>query len=184
MRASLNLHPTSRRRGVTRIEVDIARPRADALALRYVVTGAVNDLHLPPAGAQARADDLWRRTCFEAFVRTSPGAAYFEFNFAPSTRWAAYGFSGYRAGMQTVSEIAAPRIEVERSDTHFELRASIDLAGAAADLGEATWGVSLCAVVEDAGGRLSYWALAHPPGKADFHHPDAFALELPRTAPR
>ncbi|MBI3061386.1 MAG: hypothetical protein HYY83_05345 [Deltaproteobacteria bacterium] len=27
-------------------------------------------------------------------------------------------------------------------------------------------------------GTISYWALKHPPGKPDFHHPDAFALEI------
>ena len=27
-------------------------------------------------------------------------------------------------------------------------------------------------------GGISYWALAHPPGKPDFHHADGFALEL------
>jgi hypothetical protein len=34
---------------------------------------------------------------------------------------------------------------------------------------------------EDGGalsGALSYWALRHPPGKPDFHHPAGFALEL------
>ena len=34
------------------------------------------------------------------------------------------------------------------------------------------------AVIEDDSGALSYWALRHPPGKPDFHHPDAFAMEL------
>ena len=38
--------------------------------------------------------------------------------------------------------------------------------------------VGLCAVIEDARGSLSYWALKHPPGKPDFHQRDAFALEL------
>jgi hypothetical protein len=38
--------------------------------------------------------------------------------------------------------------------------------------------VALSAVIEEEGGMLSYWALKHPPGKPDFHHPDAFALEL------
>jgi hypothetical protein len=33
-------------------------------------------------------------------------------------------------------------------------------------------------VIEAADGSLSYWALRHPPGKPDFHHRDAFALEL------
>jgi hypothetical protein len=33
-------------------------------------------------------------------------------------------------------------------------------------------------VIEEKSGLLSYWALKHPPGKPDFHHPDAFALEV------
>jgi hypothetical protein len=33
-------------------------------------------------------------------------------------------------------------------------------------------------VIEDTSGHKSYWALAHPPGKADFHHSDSFALEF------
>jgi hypothetical protein len=36
----------------------------------------------------------------------------------------------------------------------------------------------LAAVIEDTRGDKSYWALAHPPGKADFHHSDTFALEF------
>ncbi len=39
--------------------------------------------------------------------------------------------------------------------------------------------VGLSAVIEDDAGRLSYWALKHPPGKPDFHHGDSFALEIP-----
>jgi hypothetical protein len=38
--------------------------------------------------------------------------------------------------------------------------------------------VALASVIEDGGGTLSYWALKHPPGKADFHHAHGFALEL------
>jgi hypothetical protein len=38
--------------------------------------------------------------------------------------------------------------------------------------------VALSAVVEEENGTLSYWALRHAPGKADFHCPDGFVLEL------
>jgi hypothetical protein len=44
---------------------------------------------------------------------------------------------------------------------------------------KATWRLGLSAVIEDSSGAKSYWALAHPPGKPDFHHPDCFAHELP-----
>jgi hypothetical protein len=39
--------------------------------------------------------------------------------------------------------------------------------------------VGLAAVVEETSGHRSYWALAHPPGKPDFHHADCFTLEVP-----
>jgi hypothetical protein len=40
------------------------------------------------------------------------------------------------------------------------------------------WRLGLSAIIEEASGQRSYWALAHPPGKPDFHHPDSFALEV------
>jgi len=41
------------------------------------------------------------------------------------------------------------------------------------------WSVGLSAVIEEIDGTKSYWALRHPPGPPDFHHPDCFALTLP-----
>jgi hypothetical protein len=38
--------------------------------------------------------------------------------------------------------------------------------------------LALAAVIEDENARLSYWALKHASPKPDFHHPDAFVLEL------
>ena len=179
MRLVLKLHPDSRCTAAARIEAEAARPRPGTLALRYVVTGRMGDLHLPPATAPERTDGLWRRTCFEAFVRASPGAAYYEFNFAPSTQWAAYRFNGYRSGMHVASEISAPRLEVRTTGARFELQASLELEGLPGLPSHAAWRLGLSAVIEETSGRKSYWALAHPPGTADFHHSDCFALELP-----
>jgi hypothetical protein len=39
--------------------------------------------------------------------------------------------------------------------------------------------LGLSAVIETVDGFFSYWALAHPSDKPDFHHPDSFILELP-----
>jgi hypothetical protein len=169
----LRLHPDSVCAAATHVDVDVARPRAGSLVLRYVVTGTISDLQLPPVTSAARADELWRHTCFEAFLRPLPGAGYYEFNFAPSTQWAAYRFDGYRAGMRLAAEIAAPRIEVQAEAERYTLRASVELAaaGGAGRLG-------LAAVIEDVSGDKSYWALAHPLGKPDFHHADCFVLEF------
>jgi len=146
--------------------------------LSYVVTGEIGDLRLPPRSAPARADELWRHTCFEAFLRPSPGAAYYEFNFAPSTQWAAYGFSGYRSGMRIANEVSAPHIEVQSTNERYSLQASLDLDRLPGLAGGDPWRLGLSAVIEETDGTLSYWALAHPAGRADFHHSDCFALEL------
>ena len=185
MRQALSLHPQSTvAQGAARVEVDVARPRPGALVLNYVLTGVMAELYLPPPTGPARTDELWRRTCFEAFVAALPGAAYFEFNFSPSTQWAAYRFSGYREGMCVADEIAAPLIEVETTDRRCELRVSLDLDRASLLAGDAVWRLGLSAVIEAANGRTSYWALAHPPGKADFHHAAAFACDLPAPGSR
>lgn len=183
MRQALRIHPDSRCLAASRIEVDIARPCSGALALRYLVTGAIGDLYMPPVTAPARADGLWRRTCFEAFVRPTPGEAYFEFNFAPGGQWAAYRFSGYRTGMSFVSEITAPRVEVRTTAECCEVRVALELDRLAGLPSDAAWRLGLSAVMEEANGRKSYWALTHPAGNADFHHCEGFAHELPAAEP-
>lgn len=172
MRLGLNLHPDSRCPVVAGIDVDVSRPRGGALVLRYLVTGRIGALRLPPAAASARADELWLHTCFEAFVRPVGGEGYYELNFAPSTEWAAYRFSGYRTGMAIADESVAPIIGVVASAERFELQASLELPNTG------SWRLALSAVIEHTNGERSYWALAHPSSKPDFHHPDAFALEL------
>jgi hypothetical protein len=175
MRRALTPHPASICQAVTRIEVDIVREGAATLVLHYIVTGQIADLLLPPLATPARTDELWRHTCFEVFVRASPGTAYYEFNFAPSTQWAAYRFDSYRSGMRAAADISAPRVEVNTTPECYALRASLDLARFPRD---GRWRLGLSAVIEETSGRKSYWALAHPPGKADFHHADCFTHEL------
>jgi hypothetical protein len=143
------------------------------LILSYFVSGRISDLRLPPVMAAARTDELWRHTCFEAFVRSSSGPGYYEFNFSPSTQWAAHQFRGYRSGMRVATEIGPPRIEVRSSAETYTLQAALEFEGLTSPLH-----LGLSAVLEETNGRKSYWALAHPPGKADFHHADCFALEL------
>lgn len=182
MHQSLKLHPDSHCSAAAHIEVNIARPRAHRLVLSYTVTGNMSDVHLPPVAPAARADDLWQHTCFEAFVRASPGPAYYEFNFAPSTQWAAYRFDGYRSGMRA-TEIGAPQIEVRPGLDSYTLQASLELDRLPDLSREASWRLGLSALIEDTNGGMSYWALAHPPGKPDFHHADSFALEFSPAVP-
>jgi hypothetical protein len=178
MRELLRLHPDFVCPAVSRIVVDVERSRAGTLLLRYVVTGSIAQLRVPPVTVSACADGLWQHTCFEAFIRAGAASAYYEFNFAPSTQWAAYRFAGYRNGMQALTEIAPPVIETRSDAECCAVEAFVELAPLSDLPREADWQLGLCAVIEEAGGRKSYWALAHPPGKPDFHHPDCFASEI------
>ena len=182
MHKLLRPHPDSPGLAAARVEVAVTRPRADRLVLSYMVTGQLSDIRLAPAMPAARADGLWQHTCFEAFVRAASGPAYYEFNFAPSTEWAAYRFNSYRSGM-AAAEIGAPAIEVRSGLDSYTLQASLELDRLPDLSREASWRLGLSALIEDISGGKSYWALAHPPGKPDFHHADCFALEFSPAVP-
>jgi hypothetical protein len=173
---TLKLHSDSRSAAARAIAVEVERRESGRLALRYVLTGAIDAIAWPPVAAPSRADELWRHTCFEAFVGAEGARVYREFNFAPSRQWAAYRFDDYRAGMRDAA-VGAPTIETRSSGGRFELDVSVAL-----DLVEGTiWLLGLSAVVEEKDGAKSWWALAHPPGKPDFHHRDCFAVRVPPT---
>ena len=178
MRQALKAHPDSLCSAVTHIEAEIVRPCAGGLVLSYLMTGRISDLLIPHAVAATRTDELWRHTCFEAFVCNSPGPAYYEFNFAPSTQWAAYRFDSYRSGMRVATEISAVCIEVQSSRACYGLQVSLEMDQMSSLRIGGTWRIGLAAVIEDTSGHKSYWALVHPPGNADFHHADSFAVEF------
>ena len=126
---------------------------------------------LPP-GEPGRADDLWRSTCFEAFLRIDGEDRYREWNFAPSGQWQAYDFSGYREG-RCEPHVKAPYIRLEDNLTWWTLGATVGIEAGP------TWRLGLSAVLEEMDGTRSYWALAHADGAPDFHHPDCFVARLP-----
>ena len=181
MNPPLNLQPHSRCSAVTKIEAAIALSRADRLILSYIVTGNMNNVRMPPDTATARGEELWRHTCYEAFLRASSRSTYYELNFAPTTQWAAYRFDDYRTGM-TLPEISTPSIEVHSSPDHYCLRATLELDQLSSLPRGDLWHVGLSALIEDMDGNLSYWALSHPPGKPDFHHHVCFAHEFSLVA--
>lgn len=122
-------------------------------------------------GEEGRADDLWKTTCFEAFLRAEGEDGYREWNFAPSGQWAAYDFTGYREG-RADAEVTPPYIRLEDNLTWFTLGATIGIDA------DRRWLLGLSAVLEEQDGTKSYWALNHGEGKPDFHNPGCFAVRL------
>ncbi|MGZ8998015.1 MAG: DOMON-like domain-containing protein [Allosphingosinicella sp.] len=172
-------HPDTPPESIRAVEVEILMTDGDDVLLRYFVYG--EGLLLPPPSSSERVDDLWQTTCFELFLGSEEGEAYYEFNFSPSSQWAAYAFRGYRKGRRDFDLSVDPHIELESEAEEADRNPDLLLA-AHVDLSELPAGLlrmGLSAVIEETGGCKSYWALAHPPGPPDFHHRDCFTLKLP-----
>lgn len=178
MHLILHRHGDSQGTAATGVEVDLAWPAPATLALTYVVRGDIAALKLPARATGGRADELWRQTCLEAFLGVADGAGYYEFNLAPSTRWAAYGFSGYREGITPVEPFEDPEVSVATGAEEFVQRARLQLSDLPGLRADADWRLALTAVIEQRDGLKSYWALTHPSGRPDFHHADGFSQIL------
>lgn len=164
---SLIPHPACPPGPVARVQAEVRR-QGGRLWLRFEAEGDIAAVRWPAPG-RGRGDELWRHSCFEGFIGRPGG--YLEVNLSPSGRWATYGFVGYRDGMSRASETAEV-LGFVRGDAQAALEAVADLPSQPGPMG-------LGAVIEAQDGRLSYWALAHPSDKPDFHHPDSFVLDLP-----
>ena len=171
-------HPATPTSVVRRIDVGVGILRDGALRLRYFLDGEIDRIALPPRGVARRAERLWQHTCFEAFVTRRDARAYCELNFSPSEEWAAFGFSPYREGMSPISLQRDPAIAVSVSEDRLALEAVVGAEILLALPGSSSLRLALSAVVEETDGRLSYWALAHPADRPDFHHRDGFVLLL------
>ncbi len=181
--AELLSHPAVPSPAIRAIAVAVSRLAADRWQIWYLLHGDLTQVVIPPSGPAERSDGLWRHTCCELFARAPGTNDYFEFNFSPSGDWAAYQFDDYRSGRTDAVLTRAPQIRFKA--TGDRLRVDVELRIDAPAL-RTTVPLSLAcaAVIEQTDGSLSYWALAHPDDKPDFHHADSFAmclspLELP-----
>jgi hypothetical protein len=160
------------------VEVRVRRREPDTLVFQYVLRAKMPRIRVPSAQSSERADNLWKHTCFEAFMAVPGVPGYYELNFSPSRRWALYTFSAHREGMSPTNVIVPPALEARSFDDRLELDAAIHLPDLVGQRAGRTLKLALTTVIEDDSGTLSYWALKHAPGKPDFHHPDGFVLEL------
>jgi len=172
-------HPHTPCEFIRSLTVNLSRASASDVTLAYRVDGDIARLRIPPPRPPLRTDGLWRETCFEAFFRPDTGSTYSEFNFAPSRAWAAYRFSSYRQGMRPVEPLQSPLIACTQDDRQLQVNARLHTV-----LLTGNQQVALTAVLQDAEGQITYWALAHAPGgKPDFHNAYGFAATLAAQQP-
>jgi hypothetical protein len=175
---TLNCHPATCSLGVRDIGVHVHRTPSGTLELRYRLSGDLRGIRIPADGSARLGSELWRHTCFEAFVALDDQPAYHEFNFAPSGAWAACGFDAYRTRSVIRNPVEPPSIEVRTARDRLELDAVVRLESLSPEHASARLRIGLSAVIEATDEGLSYWALHHPADRPDFHHPGAFVLCL------
>ncbi len=175
MRLNLQCHPLTPVSKVTDISLTYEWQAHGSLWMRYHADVLRHDLDLPATTEPKHTDGLWKTTCFELFLQEASANKYCEFNFSPSSCWAAYQFSDYREGMRKLQLQKSPQISLDVSDSHVAMEVMLGLP----DMwGEAALNASFSAVVSENSGPKSFWALSHPPGKPDFHHKDCFTHQL------
>ena len=170
----LSSHPAHPPLAVSQVEARIIGRDENWLRVRWRVEGS-QQLVVPPFAGKGRTDDLWQTTCFELYLKPLGGEAYCELNLSPSERWNAYDFDGYRAGMRERPFPHEPECTIRQGSTFAIFDAAIPVAG----LPDQDCAMGLSAILEEQGGTISYWALAHPESKPDFHAPACFAVALP-----
>lgn len=173
-RRALTCHPQTPCAALAAVGASITQTADHGWEVAFVAVGQPGAIALPPPAPAMQTDGLWRTTCFELFLACGEDA-YLELNLSPSGAFAAYHFDHYRTGMRAL-ELPAPEISLDVGSERLVLTARL-----AEDClpWDGTGQVGIAAVIEEKAGGISYWALAHPPGKPDFHHRDCFALTLP-----
>ncbi len=154
----------------------IAR-RDTNLALCYELKGGLAAVALPkPADRPTRRHELWQETCFELFLGPRDSPQYWEFNLSPAGHWNVYGFEAYRQGMHEEAALTALPFTVIREAASLLLTLEVDVSGFIPV--DRPLNAAIVAVIKAQDGELTYWALAHPGPRADFHRRDSFLIDL------
>ena len=176
---ALECHPDTPCLALAAVGAQISQSADMRWDVAFTAVGKPGDLVVPRQAPRVHTDELWRTTCFELFIGRG-GDSYAELNLSPSGAFAAYHFDHYRTGMRPIA-LPAPDLLLDVGRERLTLTARFPADSLPWDY-DGRIGIS--AVIEEMLGRKSYWALAHPPGKPDFHHHDCFALMLPPLGDR
>jgi hypothetical protein len=147
------------------------------LILTYSAGGALNQILWPASlsSQPQRRDELWKHTCFEAFIKPVGQDRYWEINISPAGDWNVYRFTSYRNEMTREEAVQALHPIFTRNGDQWRLSYEIWVpAWAVATELE----VGLTSVIEDTSGEISYWAIHHAGAQPDFHLANSFTKRI------
>ena len=174
---TLQCHPDTPCSLAIKLSVTCLSLKNGDIHLKYHLEGDINQLFIPVLTPSTQADNLWKTSCFEAFIAVKGAPAYYEYNISPSSQWAAYRFADYRE-TSPWSKPQAPTIQRLEHNKKLVICVTLPSSLLPSNPHNKTLQLGLSSVIEDCHGNLSYWALTHRADKPDFHHRDSFSLNL------
>ena len=146
--------------------------------LEYTLIGNLDEILLPPPKLPVeRKDNLWKSTCFEAFITWEKNPGYFELNLSPSGDWNFYSFQGYRLGQKQEDRVKGLTHSVTQSEPGIVVhKVTLDLSEVLKDARPERLLYGLTTVLQKKDGSQSYWAIEHRSLVPDFHVRESFSL--------
>jgi hypothetical protein len=152
------------------------------IVIQHFVRGKIDQIRWPTiidSQCLSRRNELWKHTCFEAFIQPTHSRSYWEINLSPSGDWNVYRFDSYRQGMREELAIRDLISKISKDDQSWTSRLEIWIPewdkSSSMELG-------LTCVIEDISGKLSYWAIHHAGAQPDFHLHESFTAKLAVSA--
>jgi hypothetical protein len=137
--------------------------------LKFEWSDPKEQLELPDDLELERADELWKHTCFEAFLQPEGSNRYYEINISTSGAWNVYEFQDYRRPQPPIATEKANLLSFHLEENAFE--AFFDFQDSSH-----VWRCSLTAVIELKDKKKHYFALEHFGDRPDFHLAESFKL--------
>ena len=111
----LMAHPTTGSDAIRGVDAQVCAPSQGFLALAFTLRADMDRIRVGSEVTPGPADELWKHTCFEAFIQPVGSRGYYEFNFSPTRQWAVYRFASYREGMTPMHLAKPPDISVRKA---------------------------------------------------------------------
>lgn len=118
----------------------------------------------------SRKDDLWKKTCFEAFWALPQDERYWELNLSAAGEWNLYAFDLYRNPQppRASSDFTMLGVKTQAGQLKCELQSVLKFSKLE---------VSLCAVLQTRDAQNHYFSTRHAGEKPDFHLRQSLALK-------
>jgi hypothetical protein len=117
-----------------------------------------------------RANELWKKDCFEAFWAAPNLVSYYELNFNSLGEWNVYEFQNYRRPQppQETADFSVVKIDCSPAGISAEIKSEIPLKKLQVSL--------TCILKNDE--KTKYFAVCHSGSKPDFHLRSSFTIDV------